>query len=47
MQRSDTQRALEALAATTDERSRAQAAAGRFDLDLLIEDAAAGATRLT
>jgi tetratricopeptide (TPR) repeat protein len=41
MQRSDTQTALDGLAATSDERSRAGAAAGRFELDILVEDAAA------
>ncbi len=41
MQRGDTQQALDALAATADERSRADAAAGRFELELLVEDAAA------
>jgi len=41
MQRSDTQQALDGLAATADERSRAAAVAARFELELLVEDAAA------
>jgi tetratricopeptide (TPR) repeat protein len=41
MQRSDTQQALDGLAATADERSRGDAAAGRFELELLVEDAVA------
>ncbi|HSC63794.1 MAG TPA: tetratricopeptide repeat protein [Caldimonas sp.] len=43
MQRGDSRRALEGLAATADERSAAAAAAARFELDLLVEDVVAAA----
>ena len=43
IQRTDAMRSLQGLAPTSAEQARAEASASRFDLDLLIEDAAASA----
>ena len=45
IQRSDAVRALQGLAPTQAEQSHAQASASRFELDLLVEDAADSAAR--